>query len=176
MGEKENLIGKQTNHHDHDHNADHLFHRLLLASKMQKLAEPKPVRIVTKISAAMRERQANAQPCFIPLTINGNAASRITLNHICKRFEPIVSAARQKDRRDVSHAGIRGNDHRPQRAHNHDKQHGGFGLTEPKQRERTQQTLGSVCNPRAVVPIVSRNKFQRAVNKPNGKPPTMPTT
>jgi hypothetical protein len=38
-GRKENLIGKQTNHHDHDHNADHLFHRLLLASEMQKLAE-----------------------------------------------------------------------------------------------------------------------------------------
>ena len=59
------------------------------------------------------------------------------------------------NRRNVANSGV-GRDHdRPKCAHHDDEQHGGFGLSKPKQRQRTQQTLGSVCNPSAIVPIVS---------------------
>ena len=30
-----------------------------------------------------------------PLTMNGSAAGKITLNHICSRFDPMVRAARR---------------------------------------------------------------------------------
>src|SRR2546423_15378831 len=44
----------------------------------------------------MSERQAKAQPCFIPLTRNGSEAGRITFDHLCRPVEPIVLAARAK--------------------------------------------------------------------------------
>src|SRR5213079_1782769 len=44
----------------------------------------------------MRERQAKAQPCFIPLTRKGKEAGRITLVHLWRPVEPIVFAARAK--------------------------------------------------------------------------------
>src|SRR5436305_12339085 len=38
----------------------------------------------------------------------------------------------------------------------------------------TQQTLGSVCNPRASTPIVSSTNFEDAVNNPSGRPIASP--
>ncbi len=40
------------------------------------------------------------------------------------------------NRRHVAHAGVGGDDDRPERAHDDDKQHRGFGLAEPEERER----------------------------------------
>ena len=42
----------------------------------------------------MSERQAKAQPCFMPLTMKGSEAGRMTFNQVCSRFEPMVRAAR----------------------------------------------------------------------------------
>src|SRR4051812_21286194 len=39
-GRKENFVSQQADQDDDKHDADHLFHRLLLASEMQQLAEP----------------------------------------------------------------------------------------------------------------------------------------
>ena len=41
----------------------------------------------------MRDRQANAQPCFMPLTTKGSAAGNMTRSQVCRPREPIVRAA-----------------------------------------------------------------------------------
>ena len=46
--------------------------------KCSSWPNPNPVRMGTKISAAIRERQAKAHPCFIPLTTNGAEAGSVT--------------------------------------------------------------------------------------------------
>src|SRR5438094_3282486 len=48
------------------------------------------------MSAAISERQANAQPCFIPLIKCGSDAGKITWIHRWNGPEPIVRAARAK--------------------------------------------------------------------------------
>lgn len=64
---------------------------------MQKLAEPKSGQDCDEnFRAAMSERQAKAQPCFMPLTMNGNDAAKITFSQMWSRFDPMVSAARRK--------------------------------------------------------------------------------
>ena len=42
----------------------------------------------------------------------------------------------------MAHTGIGGDDNGPERAHNDDKKHGGFGLPEPQQCERDPADAG----------------------------------
>ena len=42
----------------------------------------------------MSERQAKAQPCFMPLTTKGAEAGRVTNTSVCSGLEPMVRAAR----------------------------------------------------------------------------------
>ena len=44
----------------------------------------------------MKERQAKAQPCFMPLTRKGSEVGKMTLVHLCKPRDPMVRAARAK--------------------------------------------------------------------------------
>ena len=72
-----------------------LFHGLLFAAKVQQLAKPEAGQDDHINFSRHRERQAKAQPCFIPLTTKGNDAGRITFIQRCKLLEPIVMAARR---------------------------------------------------------------------------------
>ena len=38
----------------------------------------------------MSERQAKAQPCFMPLTTKGSEAGSMTCSHVCNSPEPMV--------------------------------------------------------------------------------------
>jgi hypothetical protein len=114
-----------------------------------------------RISAAIRERHANAQPCFIPLKMNGRDAGGITLSHACSRFEPMVRAARAK---------IGGTLRTPLSVAMMTDQSVPMMTTKsiaasvcPNQRiaSGTQQTLGSVCKPSASTPSVSSQSLNR---------------
>src|SRR5205814_6639907 len=122
----------------------------------------------------MSDRQANAQPCFIPLIKYGSDAGKITCSHRWNGPEPIVRAARAKIggmvRTPVSVAittdqtvpMITTNNIAPSVWPNQSNASG------------TQQTLGSVCKPRASTPIVSSTNFEDAVNNPSGRPIASP--
>src|SRR6266513_4830659 len=116
----------------------------------------------------MSERQAKAQPCFIPLTRNGSEAGRITFVHLCRPVEPIVLAARAK---------IGGILRTPVSVAITTDQTVPITTTKsmalsvwPNQSNAsgTQQTLGNVCKPSDKVPMVSCKILQRAVSKPSG--------
>src|SRR5262245_51916849 len=124
----------------------------------------------------MSERQANAQPCFTPLTMKGSAAGRITLNHMCNPFDPMVSAAREK---------IGGTARTPLSVEMTTDQTVPMTTTNsiaisvcPNQSNAsgTQHTLGSVCNPSASTPMVSCAAWNLAVSNPRGMPAMTPTT
>lgn len=50
--------------------------------KCRSCPNPSPVRMGTKISADIRERQEKAQPCFMPLTMNGAEAGSVTKSSV----------------------------------------------------------------------------------------------
>ena len=112
----------------------------------------------------------------MPLTMNGSEAGRITLNHVCRPFEPIVRAARAK---------IGGTLPTPLSVAMITDQSVPMTTTKsiavsvcPNQSSAsgTQQTLGSVCRPSASTPMVSSQNLNRAVSSPSGKPAAMPMT
>src|SRR5205809_6044620 len=122
----------------------------------------------------MSERQAKAQPCFIPLMRYGNEAGRITFVHLCNPVDPIVFAARAKIggilRTPVSVA-MTTDQTVPITTTNN------MALSVwPNQSNAngTQYTLGSVWNPSASTPMVSSMNFEAEVKSPSGRPIRIP--
>src|SRR5687768_15145561 len=141
-GREEDFIGEETDHDDDEHDADDLVHGVQFAAVMQKVAEAEagqdgdvnlgghegaPGEGPALLHPANQKRKRSRQDDFGPLVQTGGA------------HRP---GGPGEDGWDIAHAGIRGDDDRPDGPHDDDEQHGGFGLTEPKQGERDPADAG----------------------------------
>src|SRR3954468_16283886 len=117
----------------------------------------------------MSERQAKAQPCFIPLTKYGRDAGRMTLVHLWRPVDPMVLAARAK---------MGGMFRTPVSVAITTDQTVPITTTKsialsvwPNQSKASgiQHTLGKVWRPSARTPIVSSTNLDAEVNSPSGR-------
>src|SRR5438477_3150868 len=76
---KEDFVRKQTDNNDDKHDGNDLVHRAQFPAVMEKLAEAEASQNRHKDFRRHQRAPGKGQPCFIPLTMNGRDAGKMTL-------------------------------------------------------------------------------------------------